>query len=470
MKKTLSIILSLVMVFSMFALGGVTSTATDLDQEGGCGKGVEWFYSVGKKRLSISGDGEMYDYTEGNRPWESIVDEVQYVSISHVTHVGNYAFAGMTNLREVSFSTASTLTIGEGAFKSCVNLKYVDLSGLLVAIGPSAFEGCTSLRRITLGKCIQYIGDNAFAECPIKYTIYRGTPEQKDLIFFEDETESLLNVFYGDTIYDISVDINEYQVLSVVSDRPFTFTIKDKKIAEILETAYETVEEDGVLYYVGAAAVLGKGEGKTTVYAVDENNTIIGAFSVLSGPCTNVHSFSAEMSDIELVDDSACDYVGFEVNKCKRCSDYEVRYMLKKNHNITYTTVDEPTCTSGGMQIGKCENCGSEFEKALPPLHHNWTDWVVTVAPTEEADGEREHKCTMCETEEKEVLPALSKISGDVNGDGKVSAIDARWILQHVAGTRELDEHYLKLADVNNDGKVSAIDSRWILQMVAGTR
>lgn len=467
MKKTLSILLAIIMIFSMFALGGVTSTAANLDQEGSCGEGVEWFYSVGQKRLYINGDGEMYDYTEGNRPWEALVDEIQYVSISLVTHVGNYAFAGMKNVREVSFSTNYTLTIGEGAFKSCVNLKYIDLSGLLVAIGPSAFEDCTSLRRITLGKCIQYIGDNAFAGCPIKYTIYHGTPDQKDLIFFEDETESLPNVFYGDTIYDISVNKDEYQVLSVVSDRPFTLTIKDKNVAEIIETAYETVEEDGVLYYVGAAAVLGKGEGKTTVYAVDKNNTIIGAFSVISGPCADGHCYTHLVNEIELIDDSTCDYVGFEVAPCETCSDCDVRYMLRKNHNLTYTTVDEPTCTSGGMQIGKCEDCGSEFEKALPPLHHIWTDWVITVAPTTEADGEQERQCTLCGEVQKAIAPRLSTVIGDVNGDGKVSAIDARWALQCAAKTRELDEHYFKLADVNNDGKVTAIDARKILQMAA---
>lgn len=466
MKKTLSITLAIIMIFSMFALGGVTSTAANLDQEGNCGEGMEWYYSDMQKHLYISGDGEMYDYTEGNRPWESFVDKIQYVHISEATHIGSYAFAGMTNLREVNFSNY-TLTIGEGAFKSCENLKYIDASGYLVAIAPSAFEGCTSLRRITLGRHITYIGDNAFAGCPIEYTIYQGTPEQKDLILFEDETESLPNVFYGDTIYDISVNKDEYQVLSVVSDRPFTLTIKDKNVAEIIETAYETVEEDGVLYYVGAAAVLGKGEGKTTVYAVDENNTIIGIFSVISGPCASNHNFSAQMSDIEIVDDSTCDYVGFEVKRCMRCSDCGVSYIRRKNHDITYTTVEEPTCDNGGMAIGKCEDCGSEFEKALPPLHHNWTEWVITVAPTTEADGEKKRQCTLCGEVEVDIAPRISTVIGDANGDGKLTAMDARWVLQYAAEMRTLDEHQFKLADVNNDGKVSAIDARKILQMVA---
>lgn len=57
---------------------------------------------------------------------------------------------------------------------------------------------------------------------------------------------------------------------------------------------------------------------------------------------------------------------------------------------------------------------------------------------------------------------------GDINGDGRVTAVDARLVLQYVAGIRELDENPLALADMNGDGKVSAVDARVILQMVAG--
>ncbi len=59
---------------------------------------------------------------------------------------------------------------------------------------------------------------------------------------------------------------------------------------------------------------------------------------------------------------------------------------------------------------------------------------------------------------------------GDTNGDGKVSAVDARMVLQAVAGTKTLTSAEQKRADFNEDGKVTAVDARWILQKVAGTR
>ena len=68
------------------------------------------------------------------------------------------------------------------------------------------------------------------------------------------------------------------------------------------------------------------------------------------------------------------------------------------------------------------------------------------------------------------VLTTGDAFDCDVNGDGNVSAIDARWILQYAAMTREFDDKQFAAADVNGDGKVSAMDARWVLQAVAGTR
>ena len=59
-------------------------------------------------------------------------------------------------------------------------------------------------------------------------------------------------------------------------------------------------------------------------------------------------------------------------------------------------------------------------------------------------------------------------ILGDVNGDGKVDAVDARWVLQAAAGMRTLEN--ATAADVNADGKIDAVDARWILQAAAGMR
>lgn len=63
---------------------------------------------------------------------------------------------------------------------------------------------------------------------------------------------------------------------------------------------------------------------------------------------------------------------------------------------------------------------------------------------------------------------ASNDLLGDVNEDGNVTAVDARLILQVVAGILEETEQIKVDGDVNNDGKITAVDARVVLQVVAG--
>lgn len=65
--------------------------------------------------------------------------------------------------------------------------------------------------------------------------------------------------------------------------------------------------------------------------------------------------------------------------------------------------------------------------------------------------------------------PVASKL-GDVNGDGSITAVDARWALQKASGVRTLTEQQTANADVNGDGNITAVDARWILQAASGIR
>ncbi len=57
---------------------------------------------------------------------------------------------------------------------------------------------------------------------------------------------------------------------------------------------------------------------------------------------------------------------------------------------------------------------------------------------------------------------------GDVNGDGEITASDARSALRASAGMAELDETQFKAADANGDGEITASDARTILRVSAG--
>ena len=67
-------------------------------------------------------------------------------------------------------------------------------------------------------------------------------------------------------------------------------------------------------------------------------------------------------------------------------------------------------------------------------------------------------------------MEIVKAIPGDLNDDGKITAVDARYVLQAASGARPLDEIQKAVADINGDGKITAVDARWILQVASGAR
>ena len=62
----------------------------------------------------------------------------------------------------------------------------------------------------------------------------------------------------------------------------------------------------------------------------------------------------------------------------------------------------------------------------------------------------------------------VSFLKGDVNGDGKITAADARTILRAASKLEDLDEIQKENADADNDGKITAADARKVLRNSAG--
>jgi hypothetical protein len=59
-------------------------------------------------------------------------------------------------------------------------------------------------------------------------------------------------------------------------------------------------------------------------------------------------------------------------------------------------------------------------------------------------------------------------ILGDINGDGEVTAADARLILRCSAGLDELDGAFFSAADLKGTGDVTAAQARLVLRYAAG--
>ena len=74
----------------------------------------------------------------------------------------------------------------------------------------------------------------------------------------------------------------------------------------------------------------------------------------------------------------------------------------------------------------------------------------------------------VAETSTTEKSSTEANIPGDINGDGKVRALDARLALRASAKLEELEGAAFDAADINGDGRITANDARSILRYAAG--
>ena len=164
--RLLSALLALAMLLALLP----TAAFADNAPGGNCGKDgsdVKWSFDTTTGTLTISGTGEMKDYSYGDpSPW-SVNTVIQAVVIGkNVTSIGSCAFYNATYLTKVTFEEDSNLTnIGVGAFGFCRKLTSITIPSRVASIGANAFAVCEKLTSITIPSSVTNIGANAFKWC-----------------------------------------------------------------------------------------------------------------------------------------------------------------------------------------------------------------------------------------------------------------------------------------------------------------
>ena len=178
--------------------------------EGTCGDGVYWSYNSTSNALTIFGTGDMadYDWSEGNRPWESY--SITTVDIRYgVTSIGDYAFMYFTDLTSITIP-ASVTSIGVWAFCECTGLTEVTIPASVTTIGWQAFSNCTSLTSIDIPDGVTTIGWVAFQNCSslTSIDIPASVTSIVDLAFKGCSGLESITVAKGNTTYDSRNDCN----------------------------------------------------------------------------------------------------------------------------------------------------------------------------------------------------------------------------------------------------------------------
>ena len=153
---------------------------------GKCGENVTYSYNDKYSTLTISGNGDMYDFNDSGTPWVNYKEQIKKVVVNYgVTSIGGLAFSNTGNIdisipstvkyigdRAFERSAITSINIGDGvtsiglrAFAECTSLSSLTIPDNVVTIGSYAFSGCTALRSLTLGQNVSLIDGGAFSKC-----------------------------------------------------------------------------------------------------------------------------------------------------------------------------------------------------------------------------------------------------------------------------------------------------------------
>lgn len=218
MKKILnfkSIIYVMLFMLCMVFANVINAYAAEGDIYISNESGIRSEYNPDTKTLTLSASDSTYmkDFQIGDiTPWSEY--DIQKVVIQDgVTHIGDNAFSGCTNLQTVVMEGTSELSIGRRAFYKCIQLVSVKFSEGLAGISAYAFDRCSSLAEIDLsGTAVTELGIYAFGECysaeslKLSQTIknigdycFSGCNRVTSVEFPESLTEIGICAFAGDT-------------------------------------------------------------------------------------------------------------------------------------------------------------------------------------------------------------------------------------------------------------------------------
>ena len=157
-------------VWGVFLLLFVSSLVGSAESSGGqCGDNVTWNLENGI--LTISGTGDMYNWSSDNPSPFAQLEGIEYVEIQDgITSVGNRTFRNCKNIKEVNISS-SVESIGDYAFNNCTSLEYVDFGTGLKSIGEYAF-GHAGIRSLAMPDSVELVGEYAFEVCSSLEKVY----------------------------------------------------------------------------------------------------------------------------------------------------------------------------------------------------------------------------------------------------------------------------------------------------------
>ena len=251
---------------------------------------ISWRITDGT--LTISGIGNMPNYTMGAAPWYSFRESLTKVVIGNtITSIGKLAFYESTNLTEVSISEKVTF-IGDRAFEECMALESVVIPAKVTTIGDRAFAGC-NLRSLTVQgtKPPSLAGNNIFP----KNTVILIVPEGAEQTYSTAWKDYFNKIFSSLAAAEEAKNRVEKKPVDTVQENTEAKPNPVQEKIEILETDYFkenlSVAYENVFLFQNVSpdwAKLGLRGKVKSVQETDKDNQIFTVFFNDAGQITKM--------------------------------------------------------------------------------------------------------------------------------------------------------------------------------------
>lgn len=351
--------------------------------EGQCGDNAYWHFDNNSGTLTISGSGDMWDYSLENKSPFIDNDAIKNIVIDEgITSIGDEAFSDCKELTSVIIPNSVT-SIGHGAFYCCGNLTDITIPNSVTSIGENAFSVC-GITSIEIPDSVTNIGAGAFNNCYrlTSVEISNSVTKINDSVF--RSCDELSNVIIPESVVSIGKDA----FLNCDSLKQITIPKSVKNIA------------DHALGYLKAQ--FGDGPGIHDYYENDDF-TINGYTGSEAERYANDNGFKFNSIGSEhthsyvpsVTKSPTCTEDGVRTYTCS-CGDSYTEKISATGHETEHVEIPS-TCTVCGVSYDVCTKCSETFNYTVLPLaEHTFGEYTITKQPTYTQEGEREAICTVC--------------------------------------------------------------------------
>ncbi len=266
--------------------------------------------------------------------------------------------------------------IADKTFYNCSKLTSIIIPENVERIDSYVFGGCSNLESISLSDSVKAIEEGAFDGCKSLKDIYYGGKETGwEKLYNYTKTTGKNNYFLSANVHCINSETQTNPVIGISIDQ--TEITIDKNTTYYLSIniipSYATCKE---VIWASDDESIATVDDEGTVTAISEGEATITVTTVDGG-----YTASCKV----IVNDDGEDY---------------------HDHKLSYVQAIEATCTEeGNIEYWICQDCGELFEDedgyyetslnevTIPPLGHNWGEWVTLKEASETENGLEERVC-----------------------------------------------------------------------------